>query len=117
MTTHRLLVASLHAANGDANTLLSFVSFSNPESPASITHICTCSPVNFSVEPLVTVNVIRTSPGHRPRYIGEAKTHLQHLASAAAMNTDRVCDWLMEKRRAGTRQSAYERLMAPPAPN
>lgn len=27
------------------------------------------------------------------RYAGKAKTHLQHLATAAAMNLERVADW------------------------
>ena len=33
----------------------------------------------------------------RSRYIGLAKTHLQHLATAAAMNLTRTAIWLMEK--------------------
>jgi transposase len=33
----------------------------------------------------------------RSRYIGLAKTHLQHLATAAAMNLTRTVSWLMEK--------------------
>lgn len=60
---------------------------------------------------------VRSHGLRRSRYIGEAKTHLQHLASAAAMNIVRLCNWLMEKERAGTRWSAYERLMGPPDPN
>jgi transposase len=44
------------------------------------------------------------------RYVGLAKTRLQHLASAAAINLLRVSDWLEERPRAQTRQSAFERL-------
>ncbi len=33
----------------------------------------------------------------RSRYLGLAKTHLQHLATAAAINLTRVASWLMEK--------------------
>ncbi len=33
----------------------------------------------------------------RSRYLGLAKTHLQHLAIAAAMNLTRIAHWLMEK--------------------
>ena len=32
----------------------------------------------------------------RSRYLGLAKTHLQHLATAAAMNLARTIHWLME---------------------
>jgi len=35
----------------------------------------------------------------RSRYLGLAKTHLQHLAIAAAMNLTRIAHWLMEKER------------------
>ena len=60
---------------------------------------------------------IRSHGPRRMRYIGEAITHLQHVAAATAMNTVRLCHWLMEKERARTRRSAYERRMPPPAPN
>src|SRR5262249_6416336 len=56
----RLPVASLHAANGFENTLLSFDRSVNPFSSASIVHICTFNPVSFSLEPLVIQNSIRT---------------------------------------------------------
>jgi len=34
----------------------------------------------------------------RSRYLGLAKTHLQHLATAAAMNLTRVATWFMAKK-------------------
>lgn len=48
----------------------------------------------------------------RSRYIGQAKTHLQHLFVAAALNFCRVFDWLMEVPFAKTRQSHFARLKA-----
>ena len=30
----------------------------------------------------------------RSRYVGQAKTHLQHVATAAAMNLVRMTEWL-----------------------
>lgn len=49
----------------------------------------------------------------RTRYIGLAKTRLQHLASAAALNLQRVADWLNDEPQAQTRHSAYQRLYLP----
>jgi transposase len=49
----------------------------------------------------------------RSRYAGEAKTHLQHLATAAALNVLRIGDWLAQKPREQTRSSAFARLMIP----
>jgi len=46
----------------------------------------------------------------RTRYRGLAKTHLQHVATAAAINVQRVVDWLWEKPRSKTRQSHFARL-------
>lgn len=46
----------------------------------------------------------------RSRYIGEAKTHLQHLGIAAAINLVRIGAWLNGEDPAPTRVSAYERL-------
>jgi transposase len=51
----------------------------------------------------------------RCRYVGEAKTHLQHLLTAAGLNLLRVGHWLMGTPRARTRESAFIRLMASPA--
>jgi hypothetical protein len=58
---------------------------------------------------------VRVCGLRRSRYSGEAKTHLQHLATAAALNVLRIGDWLAEEPRAQTRTSAFARLMAPPA--
>ncbi len=44
------------------------------------------------------------------RYVGHAKTHLQNLATAAALNFCRVYDWLTEAPLARTRQSQFGRL-------
>jgi transposase len=57
---------------------------------------------------------VRACGLRRSRYAGEAKTHLQHLATAAAVNVLRIGDWLAEKPREQTRQSAFARLMTPP---
>jgi len=51
----------------------------------------------------------------RSRYIGLAKTHLQHVLTAAAINLSRINDWLSGTPRARTRQSTFIRLMAQPA--
>ncbi len=47
----------------------------------------------------------------RSRYIGLAKTHLQHVFIATAMNLWRIVDWLNEVPLAKTRQAAFVRLM------
>lgn len=46
----------------------------------------------------------------RSRYIGQAKTHLQHLMTAAAMNFCRVFEWFVGTAFAKTRQSHFARL-------
>jgi transposase len=56
---------------------------------------------------------VRTCGLRRSRYIGEAKAHLQHIATAAAINVSRISDWLAERPREVTRTSAFARLMAP----
>jgi transposase len=43
----------------------------------------------------------------RSRYRGLAKTHLQHIAIAAAMNLSRVWAWLNERPKAQTRRSKF----------
>ena len=45
----------------------------------------------------------------RTRYWGVAKTHLQHVAIAAAINVDRIVAWLDERPRATTRISRFRR--------
>jgi transposase len=47
----------------------------------------------------------------RARYFGEAKTSLQHVLTAAAINFVRMGNWLMGKPLAKTRTSAFERVM------
>ena len=44
------------------------------------------------------------------RYWGAAKTHLQHVATAAALNIDRLVAWLDERPRAKTRTSRFAAL-------
>lgn len=48
----------------------------------------------------------------RARYIGLAKTHLQHVATAAAMNLIRMVAWLHEIPKGQTRQSRFMALAA-----
>jgi transposase len=47
------------------------------------------------------------------RYLGQAKTHLQNLVTAIAINLLRVIAWLEEVPRATTRVSPFAALMAP----
>jgi transposase len=47
----------------------------------------------------------------RTRYWGVAKTHLQHVATAAAINIDRIVAWLDERPRAQTRTSRFAALV------
>ena len=46
----------------------------------------------------------------RSRYRGVVKTHLQHVATAAAMNLERLWAWFDERPRAKTRTSRFARL-------
>jgi transposase len=46
----------------------------------------------------------------RTRYRGLSKTHLQHIAIAAAINIDRIVAWLAERPRAQTRTSRFAAL-------
>ncbi len=48
----------------------------------------------------------------RARYSGLAKTHLQHLATAAALNARRIAAWAMGQPRANTRVSHFAGLAA-----
>ncbi|WP_404294770.1 IS1182 family transposase (plasmid) [Microvirga sp. RSM25] len=52
----------------------------------------------------------------RSRYIGLAKTHLQHVLRAAAMNLIRLGAWFAGTPLARTRQPAFTRLMMAPVP-
>lgn len=44
------------------------------------------------------------------RYTGVAKTHLQHLATAAALNLVRLGEWWLGTRPAATRRSPFAAL-------
>jgi transposase len=47
----------------------------------------------------------------RTRYRGLEKTHVQHIATAAAINVDRIVAWLDERPRAQTRTSRFAALV------
>jgi transposase len=53
---------------------------------------------------------IRAFELRRSRYVGLARTHLQHALTAAAMNFVRVGLWFTETPRAKTRLSAFQKL-------
>jgi hypothetical protein len=53
---------------------------------------------------------IRACGLRRSRYIGLARTHVQHVLTAAAMNLARVARWLADEPRARTRRSPLLRL-------
>ncbi len=53
---------------------------------------------------------IRTFELRQTRYIGLVKTHLQHLATAAAINLARINNWLMDIPLATTRTTRYAAL-------
>jgi transposase len=53
---------------------------------------------------------VRSCDMRRSRYIGLAKTHLQHLIMAAAMNVVRILRWLMGDLKATTPLSPFVRL-------
>jgi transposase len=53
---------------------------------------------------------VRRCDLRRARYIGLAKTRLQHIVIAVALNIVRVVAWLMEQPRACTRTSRFARL-------
>ncbi len=46
----------------------------------------------------------------RTRYIGMAKTHLQHVLTAVALNVVRIITWLLGVPLAKTRTSQFARL-------
>ena len=46
----------------------------------------------------------------RSRYRGVAKTHLQHVATAVAINVDRIVAWLDDRPQATTRPSRFAAL-------
>jgi transposase len=54
---------------------------------------------------------LRVCDLRRARSLGQAKTHLQHLSAATALNLLRICTWLDDTPTAPTRQSAFTKLM------
>ena len=54
---------------------------------------------------------IRAHGLRRARYIGLAKTHLQHLMTATAINCKRIHNWLNGAPHAATRTSQFVKLM------
>ncbi len=55
---------------------------------------------------------VRSCGLRRARYRGEAKTHVQHVATAVAVNINRLTNWLNEVPRAKTRRSRFA-VLAP----
>lgn len=53
---------------------------------------------------------VRSCAVRRSRYVGQERTHLQHVMTAAAMNVMRMLHWLAEVPKAKTRPSAFARL-------
>jgi transposase len=53
---------------------------------------------------------VRAFDLRRSRYLGLAKTHLQHILIATGMNLVRVAEWVNERPRAKTRLSPYVKL-------
>jgi transposase len=58
---------------------------------------------------------VRTMELRRSRYIGQERTHLQHVATAAAINVVRLIRWLGGVPHAKTRQSPFAQLHRPAA--
>ena len=54
---------------------------------------------------------LRVCGVRRSRYVGQPKTHLQHILSAVALNLLRIAAWLNGAPLAPTRRSAFARLM------
>jgi transposase len=54
---------------------------------------------------------LRASGLRHARYMGEAKMHLQHVLTAAAINLVRMGNWRMKKPLAKTRTSAFQQLI------
>jgi transposase len=54
---------------------------------------------------------VRAFDLRRSRYFGHAKTHLQHVATAAAMNRVRLVRWILGDTLARTRRSHFSRLV------
>jgi transposase len=59
---------------------------------------------------------VRGFGARRCRYLGAAKTHLQQVLTAMAVNFVRIANWLAEVPLAKTRQTAFVKLMIQPMP-
>jgi transposase len=57
---------------------------------------------------------VRTCELRQTRYVGQARTHLGHVCTAAALNFLRLGEWLSDRPRAKTRRTPFARLMAEP---
>ncbi len=53
---------------------------------------------------------VRVGGLRQSRYIGAAKTRLQHILTAVALNLVRIVAWLEERPRARTRVTAFAAL-------
>lgn len=56
---------------------------------------------------------VRTCDARHCRYIGQAKTHLQQIAAAVALNFARLADWLLPGRRPKTTRLSHFARLAP----
>ncbi len=59
-------------------------------------------------------HAVRNTGLRRARYLGLAKTSLQHTLSAAALNLYRITDWLAQRPLAFTRSSSFSQLALAP---
>lgn len=57
---------------------------------------------------------VRAMGLRRSRYLGLAKTHLQHLLTAAAINLSRLAAWIDDVPAARPRRSGFTRIMTQP---
>lgn len=57
---------------------------------------------------------VRGFGARRCRYLGAARTHLQQVLTATALNLVRIGNWLADVPLAKTRQSSFEKLMKQP---
>ena len=83
-----------------------------------------CTPRDNTRRPKSSLSSMHRGPGiegthaqgirrcglRQARYIGLAKTHLQHIATAAALNLVRLGEWWAETPQAQTRHSPFARL-------
>ncbi|HBY97733.1 MAG TPA: hypothetical protein DEP84_27960 [Chloroflexi bacterium] len=51
----------------------------------------------------------------RPRYVGQARTHLQHLMTMAAITVVRILRWLAGEKKTATRPRVLDRVYQPAA--